>query len=169
MEGELLVFADLTNKPMKITSQIGRFSLFTIYFWFGILKVFGLSPAEALVENLFNQTLGIWLDFHLFCMGFGAFECLLGILWLFPKLSKISLYLLFFHMATTFLPVFVLTNEIWQTWFTPTLVGQYIIKNLALISLGMFIYKTYDQTQKENEQAETPFIKVQRFQKELAS
>ncbi|SIN65959.1 hypothetical protein [Algoriphagus halophilus] len=152
---------------MKITSQIGRFSLFIIYFWFGILKVFGLSPAEALVENLFQETLGTWFDFSLFCMGFGIFECLLGILWLFPKLSKVALYLLFFHMATTFLPVLVLTEEIWQTWFTPTLVGQYIIKNLALISLGLFITQSYDLEQ--SEEMKKPILKILRNQKELAS
>lgn len=152
---------------MKITSTIGRLSLFIIYFWFGILKVFGISPAEALVENLFDQTLGLWIDFSMFCAGFGAFECLLGILWLFPNLSKISLYLLFFHMVTTFLPVLVLTNEIWQTWFTPTLVGQYIIKNLALISLGMFIFKTYEQNEKE--QSEAHLLNIRSFQKKLAS
>ncbi len=31
-------------------------------------------------------------------------------------------------------------------WLTPTLIGQYIIKNLALISLGLLIYK---QTEEE--------------------
>lgn len=152
---------------MKKTSQFGRISLFIIYFWFGILKVIGISPAETLVENLFNQTLGIWIDFQAFCMGFGLFECALGLLWLVPKFSKTALYLMLFHMGTTFLPVLVLTDEIWQTWFTPTLVGQYIIKNLALISLGIFIFKTKEQIAPEIE--EKPILKVYNPQKEFAS
>ena len=127
---------------MKITTQFGRLSLFIIYFWFGILKVIGISPAETLVQNLFNETLGTVIDFNIFCLSFGLFECILGILWLFPKLTKAALYITLFHMFSTFLAVLVLTEEIWQTWFTPTLVGQYIIKNLALISLALFISKS---------------------------
>ncbi|EAZ80948.1 hypothetical protein [Algoriphagus machipongonensis] len=154
---------------MKITSQLGRLSLFTIYFWFGILKVLGYSPAEALVQNLFSQTIGTWLDFNLFCIGFGFFECALGILWLFPKLSKISLYILIAHMLTTFLPVLVLTEEIWQSWFTPTLVGQYIIKNLALISLALFISKSYEQEQLELKRESKSLMKFEGFTSKLVS
>jgi uncharacterized membrane protein YkgB len=128
---------------MKNTTQFGRISLFIIYFWFGFLKVIGISPAETLVENLFTQTFGGLIDFKLFCIAFGLFECALGLIWLFPKLTKYAFYLLIFHMITTFLPVFILPDATWQTWFTPTLVGQYIIKNFALISLGMFIWKEW--------------------------
>jgi uncharacterized membrane protein YkgB len=131
---------------MKNTTQFGRISLFIIYFWFGFLKVIGISPAETLVENLFTQTFGGLIDFKLFCIAFGLFECALGLIWLFPKLTKYAFYLLIFHMITTFLPVFILPEATWQTWFTPTLVGQYIIKNFALISLGMFIWKEWKST-----------------------
>ena len=154
---------------MKTPALLGRFSLFIIYFWFGILKVLGFSPAEALVQNLFNETIGSWIDFNLFCRGFGLFECALGILWLFPKLSKISLYILIAHMVTTFLPVLVLTEEIWQSWFTPTLVGQYIIKNLALISLAMFISKSYEQEQLELERETKSLMKFEGFTGKLVS
>ncbi|WP_296703656.1 hypothetical protein [Algoriphagus sp.] len=132
---------------MKSSALLGRFSLFIIYFWFGILKVIGISPAETLVQNLFLETFGGLLDFKVFCLGFGLFECFIGVVWLFPKFTKYAFYLLIFHMVTTFLPVLILPDATWQTWFTPTLVGQYIIKNFALISLGMFILKTFEQSQ----------------------
>jgi uncharacterized membrane protein YkgB len=154
---------------MKITTQFGRLSLFIIYFWFGILKVIGISPAETLVQNLFNETLGTVIDFNIFCLGFGLFECILGILWLFPKLTKITLYITLFHMFSTFLPVLVLTEEIWQTWFTPTLVGQYIIKNLALISLALFISKSREEEELNLKKSSIPFINSESFQKKLAS
>ncbi|MFC3878661.1 hypothetical protein ACFOSV_00645 [Algoriphagus namhaensis] len=140
---------------MKTPIQFGRFSLFIIYFWFGILKVIGISPAESLVENLFLQTFGTFIDFKIFCLGFGAFECVLGILWLFPKLTKIAFYLLIAHMISTFLPVLLLPEATWQTWFTPTLVGQYIIKNFALISLAWFIQAT-EKPQNEEVLSKTP-------------
>lgn len=121
--------------------RFGRISLFVIYFWFGILKVLGLSPAEPLVHNLFDQILGNWMNFETFNKAFGLAECLIGIIWLVPNWTKAALVVLLAHMVATFLPVFFLPNDTWQNWFTPTLVGQYIIKNLALISLGLLIFK----------------------------
>ncbi|TDQ18844.1 hypothetical protein DFQ04_0654 [Algoriphagus boseongensis] len=120
---------------------LGRISLFVIFFWFGLLKVLGISPAEPLVHNLFDQLLSGWIPFSTFNKLFGLAECGIGIIWLIPNLTKMATIILLVHMTATFLPVFFLPNDTWQDWFTPTLVGQYIIKNLALISLGLFILK----------------------------
>ena len=118
----------------------GRISFFVIYFWFGFLKVLGISPAEPLVNNLFDQTLQGLMPFSYFNVLFGALECGIGIIWIIPSLTRFSLIVLLAHMAATFLPIVLLPNDFWQDWFTPTLVGQYIIKNLALISLGLLIF-----------------------------
>ncbi len=123
---------------------MGRVSLFIIYFWFGILKVIGVSPAENLVETLFLGTIGRFIEFSTFTISFGIVECLIGSIWLFPKFTKIAFWALILHMGATFLPFLVLPGETWQYWFTPTLVGQYIIKNFALISTGLLIRKIYE-------------------------
>lgn len=123
---------------------MGRVSLFIIYFWFGILKVIGVSPAENLVETLFLGTIGRFIEFSTFTFSFGIVECLIGSIWLFPKFTKIAFWALILHMGATFLPFLVLPGETWQYWFTPTLVGQYIIKNFALISTGLLIRKIYE-------------------------
>jgi len=136
---------------MKKLILIGRLSLFVIYFWFGILKVLGISPAEPLVNNLFDQTLAGLLPFEVFSRSFGLFECFIGIIWLFPSQTKNSLYLLIFHMVATFLPILLLPNDTWQSWFTPTLVGQYIIKNFALIALSLIIYKFEEEKVSESD------------------
>lgn len=127
---------------MKNILWFGRFSLFVIFFWFGILKVIGISPAEPLVHRLFEQLLSGLISFELFNRLFGLFECLIGLSWLAPKFTRESLYVLLFHMTITFVPEIILPEDTWQMWFAPTLVGQYIIKNLALISLGLLIYKS---------------------------
>jgi uncharacterized membrane protein YkgB len=129
---------------MKSILWFGRLSLFVIFFWFGILKVIGVSPAEPLVHRLFEQLLSGLISFELFNRVFGLFECLIGLSWLAPKFTRESLYVLLFHMAITFIPEIVLPEDTWQMWFTPTLIGQYIIKNLALISLGLLIYKSHE-------------------------
>lgn len=121
--------------------RFGRISLFIIYFWFGILKVLGISPAEPLVNNLFDQILAGIIPFDTFSRLFGLFECIIGIIWLFPQITRMALYILLIHMVSTFLPVLLLPNDTWHSWFTPTLVGQYIIKNFALIALGMIIFQ----------------------------
>jgi len=69
---------------MRYPTYFGRVSLFIIYFWFGILKVIGISPAESLVQNLFAETFGSVINFQIFCLGFGLIECLLAVIWLFP-------------------------------------------------------------------------------------
>ena len=129
---------------MRNIVWIGRVSLFFIYFWFGVLKVIGVSSAESLVETLFEDTIGRFVQFSTYTVSFGILECMIGAIWLFPKFTKVAFWALILHMEATFLPVLVLAGETWQYWFTPTLVGQYIIKNFALISTGLFINKTYE-------------------------
>ncbi len=122
----------------KISVPVARFGLFVIFFWFGILKVFGLSPASELVQQLFAETIP-FMSFDAFLISFGIFECLIGILFLIRGLERIVIPFLFFHMITTFLPLFLLTQETWSEFLVPTLEGQYIIKNLVIIATAIGI------------------------------
>lgn len=118
--------------------ELARISLFIIFFWFGILKVLALSPAEPLVISLAEKTL-FGIDPVIFNRYFGGFEALLGILLLFPRLQRITFIVIIGHLITTVLPLFVLPELTWHAPFVPTLTGQYIIKNLALLSLVVFL------------------------------
>ena len=122
----------------KVARPAARIALFLIFFWFGFIKLIGLSPAESLVESLFNRTVP-FISFNAFYLGFSLFECLIGILFLFPKATRLVILLLFFHMIATFLPLVFLPQITWQMPFVPTLEGQYIIKNLAIIALAIGI------------------------------
>ena len=62
------------------------------------------------------------------------------VLWLFPRLTKVAFWVMISHLFTTFLPVLFLPNETWQSFFSLTLTGQYIIKNVVLLSAAWFIY-----------------------------
>ncbi|NVJ63943.1 MAG: hypothetical protein HWD84_06905 [Flavobacteriaceae bacterium] len=130
------------NKVVKYT----RISLFVVYFWFGILKTIGISPAETLVQNLSEFTINYFLDDSTFIPLFGIFECLIGILFLFPKYTKIAVGVFLLHMLSTFLPMVVLPKDAWAFMFTPTLVGQYIIKNLTIIGAALLIYTHHQRT-----------------------
>ena len=117
---------------------VGRFSLFVVYTWFGALKILGLSPASSLVHDLFNATIH-FMPFSTFYILFAWFEVLIGIMFLFPRLTRYVLPLLFIHMITTFLPLIFLPQEAWSGFMVLTLPGQYIIKNLVIIAVGIGI------------------------------
>jgi uncharacterized membrane protein YkgB len=122
----------------SVSVPVARFGLFVVFFWFGFLKVVGQSPASALVQALFEKTISI-IDFQTFIVLFGLFECLIGILFIIKGLERIVMPLLFFHMITTFMPLFLLTQETWSGFMVPTLEGQYIIKNLVIIAAAIGI------------------------------
>ncbi len=123
----------------KYADEMGRCALFLIFFWFGILKVFLLSPAGPLVTTLLETTFLNFLDPNDFQIGFGIFEMLLGVLVLFPKLERISFAVMGIHLFTTIMPLFMLPEITWSQAFVPTLTGQYIIKNAALLALGLLL------------------------------
>ena len=74
-----------------------------------------------------------------FIVFFGIFEMIIGIAFLVPHLERLAIALLVPHMITTFLPLIFLQSITWQGFLTPTLEGQYIIKNLVIIALAMGI------------------------------
>ncbi len=100
----------MNNYYLKILLPMSRVSLFIIYFWFGILKVLGLSPASDLIKNLFERTIP-FMSFETFLICFGIFECLIGIFFLIKGLEKVVLPMFIIHMITTFGPLLFLTEE----------------------------------------------------------
>jgi uncharacterized membrane protein YkgB len=122
----------------KIWKPFSRISIFIIFFYFGLLKVLNLSPASPLVEALLNKTLP-FIPFDFFLKFFGLFEMFIGILFIIPKIERIAIFFLILHMIIVALPLFLLPQITWQKFLVPTLEGQYIIKNLAIIALALVI------------------------------
>lgn len=128
----------IISKIRIIFPVFSRFSLFVIFFGFGILKLFDSSPANPLVENLLHTTLP-FISFNQFIIGLGIFEMLIGISFAIPRLERLAILLLVPHMITTAMPLFLLPEIAWQPFPIPTLEGQYMIKNLVIIALAMGI------------------------------
>ena len=128
-----------------------RIALFVVFFWFGILKLIDVSPANPLVSNLLEKSLP-FITFGQFIVILGIWEMLIGICFLIPRFERMAMVLLVPHMITTFMPLILLPQIAWQGFLVPTLEGQYIIKNLVIIALAMGIashiqpysYKTED-------------------------
>lgn len=137
---KLLIKFDQTviHSAQKYTPGVARFALFTVYFWFGLLKVLGLSPAGPLVAALLQKTIP-FLTPEQFIFYFGWLEMAIGLLFLIPQLSRAVILILALHLITTAGPLVLLPQITWQSWFVPTLEGQYIIKNLLIIATAMGI------------------------------
>jgi len=123
----------------RIDVRLGRFAIFLVYFWFGFLKLIGLSPAGPLVLALFEKTLGFMMPFPIFYSLFAVFEMAIGILFLIKGFEKLAFLFLAIHIFTTVLPLILLPSIAWNAPFVPTLEGQYILKNILIVSVAVFI------------------------------
>lgn len=115
-----------------------RAALFIVFFWFGAIKLVGLSPAGPLAEALVQKTVGLqYFDFLFHALA--LLECIIGVLFLIPRAVRITIPLLLLHMLIVCSPLIFVPNLTWQHPFVPTLEGQYIIKNVVIIALAMSI------------------------------
>jgi len=124
----------------KNSNMTARIALFIIFFWFGILKVFGVSPAGPLITSLVEFMFGDAISPITFAIWFGGFEAVTGLLILLPRFERITFVILGMHFIATAAPLFILPEITWYGIMQPTLVGQYILKNLALLAIGLFLY-----------------------------
>ncbi|MBI5126552.1 MAG: hypothetical protein HZA80_02215 [Candidatus Taylorbacteria bacterium] len=122
----------------RISIPLARVALFIVFFWFGILKIIGTSPANPLVKDLMETTLP-FMTFEQFIIGFAIYEMIIGIAFVLPRCERLAIALLLPHMMMTFLPLIFLAPVTWQGFMTPTMEGQYIIKNLVIIALAFGI------------------------------
>ncbi len=116
-----------------------RVSMGVVFFWFGALKLIpGLSPAEALVRetitffpmNIFLPLLAVW-------------EMAIGLGFITGKFMRLTILLLFLQMPGTISPMFLRPDLVWTSFpFVLTLEGQYIVKNLVIISAALVVGAT---------------------------
>lgn len=122
----------------KLSFILSHIALSLVLIWFGLLKFFGISPANELIEALLAITMP-FIPFTTFILILGAVEVAIGILFLIPKMERVAITLLVLHMGTTLLPLVMLPDIVWQGFLLPTLEGQYIIKNVVLVALAIGI------------------------------
>ena len=116
-----------------------RFSIAVIFVWFGLLKVIGYSPATKLVSNTVY-----WVNPSWFVPFLGWWEVIIGLCFFLRPLIRLGIALLIPQIVGTFLPLVLLPSVTFQksSFLLPTLEGQYIIKNLVIISAAMVIGAT---------------------------
>ncbi len=121
-----------------------QYSLAIVFFWFGILKPLGMSPAADLVEKTV-----FWFSANWFVPFLGYWEVAIGLLMLSRKTMRYALVLLFLQIPGTFLPLVICPDITFATRpFGLTLEGQYIIKNLILIAAAITVAGSFDRSVK---------------------
>ncbi len=117
---------------------VARISIFLVFFWFGLIKLIGLSPAGPLAMALIDKTVGMQY-FDVLFITLALLECVIGLLFLFPKATRIVVPLLLVHMLIVCSPLILVPAHTWQAFLVPTLEGQYIIKNAIVIAVAIGI------------------------------
>lgn len=138
--------ARLDQIDRKVTGWMARYGLTLmrvalgiIFFWFGALKLVpGLSPAEDLVRNTI-----FFIDPDLFQPVLALWEMAIGVGLMTGLFMRVTLLLLFLQMPGTALPIFVTPEAVFTHFpFGLTIEGQYIVKNLALITAAIVLGST---------------------------
>jgi len=131
----------ITRWMAKHSLSLLRVSIGIIFFWFGVLKFFdGLSPAQDLaIKTIDIVTFGL-LTPSIIILGLAIWETAIGIGLIFSLFMRETLLLLYLQMIGTFLPVLFFPSEVFNIFpYSLTLEGQYIIKNLVLLSAGIVL------------------------------
>ena len=134
----------LTRWTARRAVTLLRVSVGVVYLWFGFLKFFpGLSPAQdlaartiaALSLGLVPGTVSVPL--------LAALETTIGLGLVSGRFLRATVLLLLAQMAGTVTPLLLFPAETFTRFpVAPTLEGQYIIKNIVLVSAGILIGAT---------------------------
>jgi len=112
-----------------------RWSVGVVFIWFGALKTVGMSPAQELVARTVY-----WFPPDVFIPILGWWEVAIGLGLLIRPLARLAIALLFLQMPGTFLPLVLLPDICFTSIpFGLTIEGQYIVKNLVLISAAIVV------------------------------
>jgi len=116
-----------------------RISIGIVFIWFGALKFSpGLSPAENLIKESIE-----FLPMNIFIPVLALWEVVIGIGFLTGKFMRFTILILFLHMLGAASPIVINPGAVWQTFpYALTLEGQYIFKNLVVISGALVIGAT---------------------------
>ncbi|MFL5440389.1 MAG: DoxX family membrane protein [Myxococcales bacterium] len=118
-----------------------RVSLGIVFLWFGALKfVPGMSPAEHLAGDTMARLCFGLIDPKAALIVLAFWETAVGVLLVLGVHLRVALVLLLLQMAGTLTPLALFPSVTFTRFpFEPTMEGQYILKNLVLISAAIVI------------------------------
>ena len=113
-----------------------RVTLGLIFFWFGALKLFGVSPILAILKQTYP-----FLPLLPFTIVLGVWEVMIGCGLITKRALRCTLLLLCFHLTGTFISLlfapslfFLHGSPLWLT-----VEGEFVAKNMVLMAAGLVI------------------------------
>lgn len=145
----LLVDSQFGELKAKYALGCLRYSMAIVFFWFGIIKPLGTTPATMLVRETLSATpvLRMVVPFSVFMPVLGWWEALVGLGLLFRRTIRLAVGCMMVQMAATFVPLLVVPDITFHSPpFFPSTPGFYVIKNVVLLSGGLVLASSYDGT-----------------------
>lgn len=139
---------ELINKSKTLLAKgsivFVRISIGVVFLWFGVLKFFpNTSPAEIVAQRTMDKiTLGL-VSSELNYLTLAIIETIFGLFLIGNIFQKMIVPLALGHLFMTFSPILLFPSEVFSEAFIPTLLGQYIIKNLVLFSALFLINQRF--------------------------
>ena len=121
-----------------------RLAIGVVFFWFGVLKYFpGASPAEQLAGRTIETLTGGLIPSATALPILATWEVAIGVGLFIGRWMRAVLLLLFVQMLGTITPLFLFPSETFATFpLAPTLLGQYIIKNIVIVTAAIVLGAT---------------------------
>lgn len=133
---------------MKKKLRALSLSIGFVYLLFGALKLVpNLSPAESIGSETASMLCGGIIAPSACIILLAVLEVLIGSLLMSQRTLKVGVLLAFFHMIMTFTPFLFFPELTFGGYETmaPSLLGQYIIKNIIIICALIVIYPVQNE------------------------
>jgi len=133
-------------QKISLPITILRISIGIIYLWFGMLKFFPhLSPAEDLAKETIQLLTFRLVSADLSIILLAIWETVIGLLLITGLFCRVAIPLVLTHMICTFTPLILLPHlSFTHRPYALTLVGQYIIKNIVIVS-ALIVISSYQR------------------------
>ncbi|MEO1130599.1 MAG: hypothetical protein AAFX05_12960 [Planctomycetota bacterium] len=114
---------------------VERIALAILFIWFGTLKVIGVESATSIIaKTVYVGPPEITVPV------LGAWEVAIGVCFLVRRLNRIAILLLAIRLPGTLLALVLRPDECFQgSVFLPTIQGQYLLKDMAIIGAALVI------------------------------
>ncbi len=129
-----------TRLLARYSLTILRITVGIVFVWFGALKFFpGMSPAEHLIRESIT-----FLSMDWFLPFLAALEVTIGVCYILGgKFLRVAVILMLGQMAGAMSPMVLRPDLIWVKFpFVWTLEGQYVFKDIVLVSVALVIGAT---------------------------
>ncbi|MDO8505090.1 MAG: DUF417 family protein [bacterium] len=117
------------------TLWFARFALALIFIWFGALKLAGVSP----VVGVIGQAMPVIVQYPILYALLALFELAVGFALLIPRLTRAACWLIVAHLILATGSVLISPQAFESGFPALSVVGEFVVKNLALIALALIL------------------------------